>query len=227
MSLPQAVQDFFNMLSDSDIEGYNADMSISVSESKMLPGLMTSSDDFLLDPAYWCANPEQEHLIRQWFNEFVNMCLTSTALQTFDTGSMIASESELDITVTTVNLAIVIPPQTFNAGSVTKSKSDASDNPTTLTTATILSQTFQVDTGSTMESMSKMDSLLDGSFIHYRVQECNRLWNVHLYLIIISVLIVFINMTCKLSNIKTKFFDKEEMKFWVIRELIGTIVMTA
>lgn len=47
--------------------------SLSLSESDMPPGLMTPSDDLVVDPAYWRANPEQEHLMRQRFNESVNM----------------------------------------------------------------------------------------------------------------------------------------------------------
>ncbi|KAG1834729.1 hypothetical protein EV424DRAFT_1531929 [Suillus variegatus] len=106
----------------------------------MPPGLMTPSDDLVVDPAYWHANPEQEHLMRQQFNESVNMCPTSTAL-----------ESDLTITIL---------PRTLDTGSVTESESD----PTTPTTAHIPPRPYQDDTGSTTESESEADSLLVGYF---------------------------------------------------------------
>ncbi|KAG1845713.1 hypothetical protein DFJ58DRAFT_730772 [Suillus subalutaceus] len=140
MSLPQALQDFFDMLSDPDIEGYDADTSLSLPESNMPPGLMTPSDDLVVDPAYWLANLEREHLMRQQFNESVNMCPTSTAL-----------ESDLTITIL---------PQTLNTGSAMESESD----PTTPTMAHIPPCPYQDDTGSTTESESETDSLLDGYF---------------------------------------------------------------
>ncbi|KAG1771401.1 hypothetical protein EV702DRAFT_1202008 [Suillus placidus] len=123
----------------------------------MPPGLMTPSDDLVVNPAYWRANPEREHLMRQQFNESFNRCSASAAL-------------EADLTIT-------ILPQTFNTGSVTESESDPTtpttahtpprpyqDDPTTPTTAHIPPRPYQVDTGSTTESESKTDSLLDGYF---------------------------------------------------------------
>ncbi|KAG2132046.1 hypothetical protein DEU56DRAFT_914241 [Suillus clintonianus] len=172
MPLSQAIQDFFDMSSepDIDIEGYEADTSICVSESDtMLPSLMTLSDDVFLDPTYWRANPQ----LRQRFHEHVktdNVCPTSTATtvrpRTFDPGSTTESESEPDITVTITNPSTVVPststtvrPRTFDPGSTTESESD---DPTTPTTATIPLHTFEGDTGSTTESESETDSILEG-----------------------------------------------------------------
>jgi hypothetical protein len=40
-------------------------LSISVSDSRSSTPQMTPSDDMILNLAYWHANPEKEHLIRQ------------------------------------------------------------------------------------------------------------------------------------------------------------------
>ncbi|KAG2336346.1 hypothetical protein BDR05DRAFT_1005945 [Suillus weaverae] len=158
MPLPQALQDFFDMLSDPDIEGYDTDTSLSLSKSDMPPGLMTPSDDLIVNPAYWRANPEQEHLMRQQLNESFNRCSSSVAL-------------EADLTIT-------ILPQTFDTGSVTESESDPTtpttahtpprpyqDDPITPAPVPVPPCPYQVDTGSTTESESETDSLLDGYFV--------------------------------------------------------------
>ncbi|KAG1853578.1 hypothetical protein C8R48DRAFT_675841 [Suillus tomentosus] len=50
---------------DQDNDGYDADTSISFSDSRSSTPKMTPSDDMFVNPAYWHAHPEKEHLIRQ------------------------------------------------------------------------------------------------------------------------------------------------------------------
>ncbi|KAG2054061.1 hypothetical protein BDR06DRAFT_996746 [Suillus hirtellus] len=50
---------------DQDIDGYDADTSISFSDSCSSTPKMTPSDDMFDNPAYWHAHPGKEHLIRQ------------------------------------------------------------------------------------------------------------------------------------------------------------------
>ncbi|KAG2738495.1 hypothetical protein P692DRAFT_20882627 [Suillus brevipes Sb2] len=51
--LPQSVQDFFDMSSEPDLEGYDADTSLCVSDGRSDTPHMTTSDDLLLNPVFW------------------------------------------------------------------------------------------------------------------------------------------------------------------------------
>ncbi|KAG1724976.1 hypothetical protein EDB19DRAFT_1915280 [Suillus lakei] len=67
MLLP-AVQDFLDLSSDPDLDGYQADTSINTNDSNdstcSSTPVMTLSNDFLLDPANWTSDPLRARLMR-------------------------------------------------------------------------------------------------------------------------------------------------------------------
>ncbi|KAG1826391.1 hypothetical protein EV424DRAFT_1537493 [Suillus variegatus] len=66
--LPPAVQNFLDLSSDPDFDGYQADTSINTNDSndstRSSTPIMTLSDDFLLDPSNWTSDPLRAHLMR-------------------------------------------------------------------------------------------------------------------------------------------------------------------
>ncbi|KAG1818204.1 uncharacterized protein BJ212DRAFT_1480022 [Suillus subaureus] len=66
--LPPAVQDFLDLSSDPDLDGYQADTSINTNDSNdstcSSTPVMTLSDDFLLDPDNWTSDPLRARLMR-------------------------------------------------------------------------------------------------------------------------------------------------------------------
>ncbi|KAG1796665.1 uncharacterized protein HD556DRAFT_1441345 [Suillus plorans] len=128
--IPEAVQIFFDMCSEPDIDGYEADTSLCVSENwseRSDTPFLSSSDDLLLDPAYWKANPEKESLMRQ---RIFGQVTTTVLAPVCDLESITEPESEPDAH----NLTPKAPPAVLapicDSDSITEPESEP-DAPTT------------------------------------------------------------------------------------------------
>ncbi|KAG2127538.1 uncharacterized protein EDB93DRAFT_1109272 [Suillus bovinus] len=96
---------------DQDIDGYDADTSISFSDSRSSTPKMTPSDDMFVNPAYWHAHSEKEHLIRQQLLHHPN------------TMPPWPDEPESDPPEPTLQ-QVISPPHVDNPESITEPESD-------------------------------------------------------------------------------------------------------
>ncbi|KAG1740911.1 hypothetical protein EDB19DRAFT_1908226 [Suillus lakei] len=123
MLLP-AVQDFLDLSSDPDLDGYQADTSINTNDSndstRSSTPIMTLSDDFLLDPTNWTSDPLRARLMR--LRDLLQQESTPTKpmpiLPVDDPSSVTEPESEPEITAPTPILPV------NNLSSVTKPESE-------------------------------------------------------------------------------------------------------
>ncbi|KAG1737196.1 hypothetical protein EDB19DRAFT_1909891 [Suillus lakei] len=123
MLLP-AVQDFLDLSSDPDLDGYQADTSINTNDSNdsthSSTPVMTLSDDFLLDPANWTSDPLRARLMR--LRDLLQQESTPTKpmpiLPVDDPSSVTEPESEPEITAPTPILPV------DNPSSVTEPESE-------------------------------------------------------------------------------------------------------
>ncbi|KAG1814331.1 uncharacterized protein BJ212DRAFT_1300643 [Suillus subaureus] len=125
--LPQAVQDFLNIPSDPDLDGYQGDISFDDTgngDTRSSSPVMTPSDDFILE-LFNPLNPLGSSLLnRNFFTTLVQHKLVKAheteAGSRSDTGSIMEPESEPEpiITVSTV------PHPKYNPGSTTEPESD-------------------------------------------------------------------------------------------------------
>ncbi|KAG1799092.1 hypothetical protein EV424DRAFT_1546120 [Suillus variegatus] len=179
--IPEAVQIFFDMCSEPDIDGYEADTSLCVSENRSERSdtpFLSSSDDLLLDPAYWKANPEKESLMRQRiFGQVTTTVLApicdsesitepesepdtpTTAPPTVlapvcDPDSIMEPESELDAHNLTPKAPPAVLAPVYDSDSITEPESEPDVPPTA--PPTVRAPVF--DTGSTTESESEPDA---------------------------------------------------------------------
>ncbi|KAG1746110.1 hypothetical protein EDB19DRAFT_1905987 [Suillus lakei] len=118
------------MSSEPDLEGYEGDTSICVSDGCSDTPHMTMSDDILVDSAFWLANPEKERLLRaQIFGLTV-----STAIPTVvcDPESLMELESEPEVLHITPNPPCTTPTLIYDLESVTEPESEPKTTPNNL-----------------------------------------------------------------------------------------------
>ncbi|KAG1720529.1 hypothetical protein EDB19DRAFT_1835931 [Suillus lakei] len=223
------------MSSEPDLEGYDADTSICVSDGRSDTPHMTTSDDLLLNPVFW--NLEQPLVSVETVLTTIPDPVSTTIL---DPESVTEPESELEplVSVETVLTTTILEPE-----SVTEPESEPKATPNNITSLPVISadpesvtepesepeatpNNVQLtslpvipDPESVTEPESETDTAPPSCFNNTKAQEdrldrflCNTeptFSNIQL-----------LEMTCELSNIETRFFDKEETKFWVIGELM-------
>ncbi|KAG1722337.1 hypothetical protein EDD22DRAFT_1054625 [Suillus occidentalis] len=110
------------MSSEPDLEGYEGDTSICVSDGRSDTPHMTTSDDILVDPAFWLANPEKERLLRaQIFGPTVSAAIPAVIC---DLESVTEPESEPEVLHITPNPPCTIPAVICDPESVTEPESE-------------------------------------------------------------------------------------------------------
>ncbi|KAG2738265.1 hypothetical protein P692DRAFT_20823419 [Suillus brevipes Sb2] len=120
MLLPPAVEDFLNTSFDPDVEGYEADTSLSTNandstDTRSSTPVMTPSDDFMLDPKNWSSIA---------INRSLRSYNTTILPRADDPSSVTEPESEPDAPTT-------ILPHADDPSSVTEPESEP-DAPTTI-----------------------------------------------------------------------------------------------
>ncbi|KAG1830095.1 hypothetical protein EV424DRAFT_1535172 [Suillus variegatus] len=98
--LPPAVQNFLDLSSDPDFDGYQADTSINTNDSndstRSSTPIMTLSDDFLLDPSNWTSDPLRARLmrLRDLIQQESTPTIPTSTLPVDDPSSVTEPESE-------------------------------------------------------------------------------------------------------------------------------------
>ncbi|KAG2346966.1 hypothetical protein BDR05DRAFT_996768 [Suillus weaverae] len=115
---------------------------------------MTPSDDLILDPGYWLANPEKEHLLRlRIFEAMLTKPLDPLNPPKYNPESITEPKSDLDIPLKPQTL---LQPLVCDPESVTESESDLDVPPKPQTPPQVI-QPLICDPDSVTESESDLD----------------------------------------------------------------------
>ncbi|KAG1759655.1 hypothetical protein EDD22DRAFT_955685 [Suillus occidentalis] len=110
------------MSSEPDLEEYDADTSICLSDTHSDTPTMTPSNDIILDPGYWLANLEKEHMLRLCiFEAMLTKPLDPLNPPKYDPKSAMEPKSDLDIPPKPQTL---LQPLVCDPESVTEPESD-------------------------------------------------------------------------------------------------------